>query len=106
MTTPVVYRRGATEIEINATLGRSRFESVDESDMVVDLEMQDFIVRTEDMVMAGNPIVPMNGDEIDHEGGNGVVQTFQVLAPPGEPLFKYEGEARLSMRIHTKQVSE
>ena len=60
MSRAVVYERGADSVALNATVGRTVFEQVDEAavGIIHRIESRDFLVRRGDLVLAG----PMGDD--------------------------------------------
>ncbi len=63
----------------------------------------DFLVRTEDLVLAEELTLPERGDRVREVGG-GKVFVYEVMAPGKEPHFRYSDPYRKTLRIHTKQV--
>jgi len=104
MTRTVVYGRGTDSVEIAATVGRTEFEQVDEHGVVHKIESRDFLVRTADLVLAGERTLPETGDRVCETDGD---QTFvyEVMAPGSEPPFRYSDPYRTALRIHTKHVA-
>jgi predicted aconitase len=103
MTRPVMYRRAADEVEVSATVGRTIFEQADDRGLVSRLESRDFLVRVEDLVLAGSPVLPKAGDQV-REAQEGKTFIYEVMAPGGEPPFRYSDPYRRTLRIHTKHV--
>lgn len=103
MSRTVVYQRGTDAVELAATTGRTEFEQVDEHGTVIKLQSRDFLVRTADLELAGARTLPQAGDRVRETVG---VQTFvyEVMAPGGEPPWRYSDPYRKALRIHTKHV--
>lgn len=103
MTRAVVYQRGDNQVELSATIGRTEFEQVDEYGVVHKVESRDYLICTTDLVLASLPTLPKAGDRIRETDGQ---QTFvyEVMAPGGEPPFRYSDPYRKALRIHTKHV--
>ena len=104
LTRTVTYRRGGDSVSLAATKGRSEFEQGDEDGFVHQLEAQDFLVRTEDLILGGARTLPKAGDRIADSDG---AQTFvyEVMAPGSEPPWRYSDLYRRTLRIHTKLVA-
>lgn len=104
MTRTVVYRRGADEVEVSATIGRTVFEQADDRGLVSRIESRDFLVRAEDLVLAGTPALPKAGDRV-RETQDGKTFVYEVMAPGGEPPFGFSDPYRRTLRIHTKHIA-
>jgi len=104
MTRMVVYQRGGDAVEIGATIGRTEFEQVDEHGVVQRLQSRDFLVRSADLVLAGAPTLPKAGDRI-REAASDQIFIYEVMAPGGEPPYRYSDPHRKTLRIHTKHVN-
>lgn len=103
MTRAVVYRRSTDEVEISATIGRTVFEQADDRGLVSRVESRDFLVRSEDLILVGTQALPKAGDLVrEPQGGRTFV--YEVMAPGGEPPFRYSDPYRRTLRIHTKHV--
>jgi len=64
---------------------------------------RDFLIAPEDLILGGQKSLPERGDQIRETVGT---QTFvyEVLAPAGEPEWRWSDPHRKLLRIHTKQV--
>lgn len=104
LTRAVVYQRGSQSVELAATIGRTVFEQADEFGVVHRTESRDFLVRTVDLVLAGDHTLPRAGDRIREPVGD---QTFvyEVMTFGKEPPFRYSDPYRKTLRIHTKHVA-
>lgn len=103
MSRPVVYRRGAESIELQATIGRTEFEQADDAGLIHRLESRDFLVRTVDLDLGSGGIQPRAGDQV-LELGTGSTLVYEVNAPGGEPPFRFSDPYRQTLRIHTKFI--
>lgn len=104
MTRPVSYARGATAIEMHATIGRTEFEQADEAGLIHRVESRDFLVRTADLILDGQPTLPKAGDRIRETDGTATL-VYEVLSPGDEPVFRYSDSYRKALRIHTKHIA-
>lgn len=91
----IVYqRRGGETLNIPATLGRTLFRAENEYGVTIRTETRDFLIAAEDL-----PDDPERGDLILHAGIR-----YEVLAPNGEPVWRWSGTGRILRRIHTKEI--
>ncbi len=104
MTRTVVYHRGSSSVEVSATIGQTTFEQADESGGIQRLESRDYLIRTADLVLDSQTVVPEPGDRI-HETAGESVFIYEVMAPGSEPPFRYSDPYRKALRIHTKHVA-
>ena len=91
---PVVYKRGGTEFNVSAVPGRTVFRSSNEYGAWVRTETRDFIVPKELL-----PFEPQVGDEVEFLGA-----TYEVLAPNGEPAWRWSDAFHTAYRIHAKHT--
>ncbi len=103
LTQTVRYQRGADFVELAATIGRTEFEQADEYGVLHRIEARDYIIRAADLVLGGETVLPKAGDQIC-ESESGVTQVYEVMAPGGEPPWRYSDPYRVALRIHTKHV--
>jgi len=104
MTRSVSYARGASTVEVQATIGRTEFEQADEFGIVTKTESRDYLIRTADLVLDGQPTLPKRGDQIRETDGS-TTFVFEVLSPGDEPVFRYSDPYRKALRIHTKHIA-
>lgn len=97
----VTYSRGSVSASILAGVGRTAFR-VQEDDVWLRIESRDFLIDPNDIATLE---LPEEGDEITEIiGGASVV--YEVMAPGGEPCWRWSGPTRDRMRIHTRRTSE
>lgn len=104
MTRAVSYVRGASTIEVQATIGRTIFEQADEFGIVTKTESRDYLIRTADLVLDGQTTLPKRVDQIRETDGT-TTFVYEVLSPGDEPVFRYSDPYRKSLRIHTKHIA-
>ena len=104
LASPVVYRRGHDEITVNATVGKTDYETSDENGFAVKAFTNDFLVTAIDLMVGDDLITPRVGDQIIISR-NGKQTVFEVLALPGDGCFRFSDPFGKTLRIHTKQVS-
>lgn len=107
MSRAVVYKRGAEEVEIDATVGKTVFESTDQFGILHTVESRDYIFRSADLIIDGEQTTPLPGDQIIETIG-GSPATFEVMTPGlaggNEPAFRFSDPQREAIRCHTKAV--
>ena len=101
----VVYERGAEQVAVQATLGRTLLK-LDDGYGGVRMEWtdRDFLVQAADLVLAGNAVLPQRGDKVRDTVGSQVF-VFEVLAPGKDPPWRWSDPFRKTLRIHTKQIA-
>ena len=105
LTRTVEYHRGAQSVELAATVGASTFEVRDDYVVVEELRTRDYLFLTADLLLGGIPALPEPGDLIKERLGC-EKKVFEVLAPGGEPPWRYSDPWEKTLRVHTKQVDE
>jgi hypothetical protein len=100
LTRPVRYRRGAQEVLVGATVGRTTFRLDTGLGVVERIEARDYLIAAEDLADLGPP---QRGDRIT-EDTDTARHTAEVLAPGGEPPWRWSDPNRLTYRIHTKHL--
>jgi hypothetical protein len=103
LTQTMRYLRGADFVELAATIGRTEFEQADEYGVLHRIEARDYIIRAADLVLGGETVLPKAGDQIRETEG-AVTHIYEVMAPGGEPPWRYSDPYRVALRIHTKHV--
>lgn len=79
---------------VRAVVGRTVFRSTDENGIWTRIETRDFIVPKEQL-----PSPPQVGDELEFLGC-----TYEVLAPNGEPCWRWSDAFHTAYRIHAKNT--
>jgi len=103
MTRPVTYQRGAQNVTLNATVGRSVFQVVTADGLVEQVERRDYLIRACDLVLGGAATEPQVGDRIRETVG-GKVQVYEVMGAGQEKHFRKSDPDGLTLRIHTAHV--
>ncbi|GIX05043.1 MAG: hypothetical protein KatS3mg114_0912 [Planctomycetaceae bacterium] len=93
LATTVTYVRDDLQIEVAATIGRTKYETDDGTAVRVEFTDRDFLILAADLVLAGQITEPARGDLI-HEG----TREFEVLD------WRYSDPYRQTLRITTKHV--
>ena len=99
----VTYERGAEQVPVKATVGKTEFELDDGSGTVVRFQTRDYLIHAADLVLGGVETLPVAGDLIRETQG---AKTFvyEVMAPGDEPHYRYSDPFRKLLRIHSKHV--
>lgn len=106
LTRSVVYRRGTDEKEVQATIGKTEFEQVDDvggAGLIHRVESRDFLVRTAELDLGAGPILPRAGDQVRETVGTSVF-VYEVNTPGGQSPWRYSDPYRRVLRIHTKHI--
>ena len=103
MSRTVIYQRAADAVEVTATIGQTLFAVDNGEGAALQVESRDYLIRASNLVLGGGPVLPRRGDQI-HELQDGVIFIYEVMAPGGEPVWRYSDPYRRTLRIHTKQV--
>ena len=93
LATTVTYVRGASTVEVLATIGRTKFEVDDGHVVRVEFTDRDFLILVADLILAGQTTEPQRGDLI-REGP----REFEVLE------WRYSDPYRQTFRITTKHT--
>lgn len=100
---PVTYRRGEQSAQLDAAVGSTAFERTDDYGVIHRVESRDYLIAAADLVIAGETVRPVAGDRVE-EPGPDVLHVYEVIAPAGEPVWRYSDPQRRTIRIHTKLV--
>ena len=100
----VVYQRGADQVTVQATIGKTEFEIDDGSGIIQRFQSRDYLIQTIDLTLGGVLTLPVAGDRIRETVGNQVL-VYEVLAPGDQPHFRFSDPFRKLLRIHSKHVS-
>jgi hypothetical protein len=92
----VTYQRGSSTADVTATIGRSQFESANQSGVTEVWESRDYIIPRADLPFGD----PQRGDLVFEQVG-GDVLTYEVAAPRGIPVVHYDA-FRYIARVHSK----
>ena len=91
----IVYKRlGGDALSVKAVVGRTIFRSTDVDGIWTRVETRDFIVPSGTLGFE-----PQVGDEIEFLGN-----TYEVLAPSGEPAWRWSDAFHTAYRIHAKNT--
>lgn len=97
LTVPAVYlRRGGQRISVNATIGRTLFRAENQYGTTIRTESRDFLIPASELTNE-----PERGDSVIYAG-----KKYEVLAPNGEPVWRWSGTGQTLRRIHTKEIGD
>jgi len=100
----VTYERGAEQVPVKATIGKTEFDLDDGSGVVVRVQSRDFLIQAADLVLGGIESLPVAGDLIRETQGTKTF-VYEVMAPGEEPHYRFSDPFRKLLRIHTKHVA-
>jgi hypothetical protein len=103
MTRKVLYQRGTSSVEVNATIGKTIFTLDNGFGVREQYEARDYLVAAAELVLDDNLTLPKRGDRLRETSGT-TVFVYEVMAPGKEPEFRFSDLYRYSLRIHTKLV--
>ena len=101
--TEVVYQRGANQVAVQATIGKTEFEVDDGAGIIQRVQSRDYLIQAADLQLGGLVTLPQAGDRIRERVGEKTF-VYEVLAPGNEPPYRYSDPFRKLLRIHTKHV--
>lgn len=103
LTRTVTYLRGTDSAELPATIGQTTFEQADEYGVIHRTQSRDYLISAADLVLVGTVEQPKAGDRIRETVGAQVF-LYEVMAPGGEPPWRYSDPHRNTLRVRTKFV--
>ncbi|HMO16234.1 MAG TPA: hypothetical protein PKD64_18960 [Pirellulaceae bacterium] len=103
-TRSVLYRRNTESVLVSATVGRTVFEQDDGAGAIIRTEVRDYLIDTEELVLAGVQVLPERGDRIE-EIQEGATFVYEVMPIGKEPHWRYSDPYRRTLRIHTKHIA-
>jgi hypothetical protein len=101
----VTIRRRTDSTTATATISATPFTVEDsEGNIVEQFESRDYLIDAADYSPTGTVSEPERGDQII-ESLNSIDHVYEVMSPPGLPVFHYLDRYRIRLRIHTKLVN-
>lgn len=101
----VTYCRGAGTVSLTATVGRTLMRLADgQGGTFVEWTDRDYLFPAADLILSGSLTEPARGDQIRDTDEAGNVVVYEVLAPGGEPPWRYSDPQGVMLRVHTKLV--
>ena len=99
----VLYRRGSLTAPIVAGRGRTTFDAVNSSGMVINVESHDFIVTATTIVLDSVQCRPEVGDRLIQTVGS-ELHAYEVMQFGTEQHFRQCDPFGHKLRIHTKYI--
>lgn len=99
----VTYARDTLSEDMFATIGRTIFEVDSGHGILEKTDSRDFLILAQDLVLGGVRTLPERGDKVRETKGR-TVWVYEVMAPGGQPHYRYSDPYRKTLRIHTKHV--
>lgn len=100
----VTLRRGAAEVSVAATIGRSNFEMTRADGSVVSFQSRDFLIKRGAYDFGAGPVEPARGDQIVETIGADT-RTYELLDLAGEKAWKFADGFQKMLRVHTKETA-
>ncbi len=104
MSVPVVYKRGAHQVALQAVKGRSTLDLVSAEGSSYQIRTTDFLVVTEKLILNGQATEPKQGDLVEQTIG-GKVHKFKVLSRSGVAHFVPLDPHSTMLRVFTELQS-
>jgi hypothetical protein len=101
----VTYRHGDRELTLVAVRGKTVFRLDTGSGFAERIVRPDYLVKAADLVVDGQRFSPERGDRIAETRG-GRQETYEVMAPGGEPEYCEMDPCGCMLRIHTALVGQ
>ncbi|MBN2132871.1 MAG: hypothetical protein JW741_25455 [Sedimentisphaerales bacterium] len=98
-----VYVQGATEIALTVVMEDALVEVDGDQGFPVQARVTDFLVRCADLVVLGQVVEPLLGDQIRLTRA-GRVETYKAMRPAGGSHFEPEDPYGNTWRVHTQRV--
>ena len=102
----VLFCIGTQSLHVAARKGKPWFKSQAVASVNVAWNGWDFQIPTEDLVLAGTPVIPAPGNTVQQLAKDGVtiLGTYELMPPEGEQCYRVDSSGYLT-RVHTRQVS-
>lgn len=104
----VTYKSdGETDVTLTDKfgLGGSNYEIIQDTQLVDQYRMVDFLIAVADLQRSGTLFEPAERDRIEVNDGTNT-RTYEVVAPNPEPAWRFSDRYEWQYRIHTKLISE
>lgn len=101
----LTYRRGAELVDLTgkAWWGRTVFSRIPrDGGAAVVFGDRDYLIPASVLTIGGTRFEPEEGHRIV-EVLNGVTREFEIIAPLGEPPWRWSDPGRTMFRVHTKE---
>ena len=96
-------RDGLPAEDIQARIGRTESDSIDNDGLVIQHKSRDFIIQVSDLVLDGSLATPQKGDRITEPDDDASLNhIYEVASENGGAVYTQGDAFRNSFRIHTK----
>ena len=103
--TVTVSRGSATIEDVPATLGTSEFTTLAADGSVVTIRSRDVLILAELYDFTDGQVEPERGDQITLTEADGD-HVYELLDLPGVPSWRWSDPHRVSLRLHTKEITK
>lgn len=101
----ITYTRGAQSTTLTAWVGRTAFaRTSSEPGAALIWGERDYLIPVASLTLGGTGVVPTKGDRIT-QTIDGADVVYELMAMPGEPLWRYSDPTRTVYRVHCKRVA-
>jgi len=100
---PVLYRRGESTVEVDATVGATKYETDESYGLVVEGEVRDYLIAREELIFGGEEVLPEEGDRIEEDIG-GTTHLFEVQTFGTDGCYRFTDPGRRTLRVHTRYI--
>jgi hypothetical protein len=102
----IIYQRGDSRVWIDATWGRTEFQTDTADGVRIEHSDRDFIFASAALVLGGVLATPARGDRITLVFENQTDgDVFEVLAPSGAQPYRLCDPEGVMMRVYGKKIS-
>ena len=99
----VVFARGSQTVTVTGTATIQEYEVMDASGVMVNVTSRDYVLSSEDIVLAGQTVKPRPGDTIT-ETILGLEQRYEVMDIVTKPAVELMDVDGVMLLVHTKQI--
>ena len=104
----VTYSGRGFSVDVEASIGTTTFDVETAGGGIESFESRDFLILATDLRLGGPQrpaVTPARGDRIKELSDAGdETFVYEVMAPGGEPPWRYSDAFRKALRVHTKLV--
>lgn len=106
----IVYHRpdGLGELTvsiINCWVGQTRFRTNVGSFSRLDFSDRDYLIPVDELTLDGDLVQPQENDWIEQIINGKPSQQFKLIAPEGEPVWRYSDPQETLYRCHCKKMN-
>lgn len=98
-------RDGAGICRLQAVAGSRPLRQLDAyGATLLSWEYTDWLILAADLVLTGRRVLPEAGDRIEERRTGGKTRVYEVMAPGGEPVYRWCDSDHKHLRIHSKLI--